>query len=379
MRSTLGVRTLGWQRVTLSDGLVWPTGAAMSHDGRYQSVCTRVDSPLGAGDVFGPYPGKVYRSGDFGKTWANTSGANNWKLICVSHTGQYQAVADDAGNVYESHDYGEVFSAVLSYSLAPVVTDLVISSTGQYQACLLAASDLSASVLWMSTNYGASWGIKLLAVGPKYSLAMSADGAKIGYTTGNNRFYYNLAYGVGAWSVVLAGTIVFTSVAVSADGSLWTATGTGAIHTSTDAANWTSQDAYSGIIGDHVFMSSDGAYQYLVPGVGGASDVLRSGDSGVNWASIYTGRASVAVSESGEVATFIDDSNATAYSADFGATFMRRGAFIRQPEASMANGIIAASADGKYQIATLTAGSASNDNPPKCNIFTNRRFGKYGY
>jgi len=77
----------------------------MSKDGHYQTATVA--------------SGYVYISSDYGKTWSSkiTESAHNWSSVCMSASGQYQAVSDmgsidKGGDIYLSYDYGSSWETI---------------------------------------------------------------------------------------------------------------------------------------------------------------------------------------------------------------------------------------------------------------------------
>jgi photosystem II stability/assembly factor-like uncharacterized protein len=183
----------------------------------------RALSVSGNGDyVFAGYSsggmssGPIYKSSNNGATWSESSGNYAAYGIGSSHDGKYVLVANPAGYVALSDDYGETYSDVTSIGYSDW-RDAAVSFTGQYMA-VNARSDGS---IWLSSDYGANWTETTNAgTGAWFGVSMSANGKYLVATQYWGGVYVSDDYGA-TWSDVSpvgnAGD-AYWSVEMSADG-----------------------------------------------------------------------------------------------------------------------------------------------------------------
>lgn len=158
--------------------------------------------------------GFIFRSLDFGNTWAQCAGAPStlWTDIACSYSGQYvYAVAASAGTtgVYKSVDYGANFALVVIGGGA--ITNwqgCACSGDGQYVIAVPGIATVG-YLCYLSTDFGAIYGQAGPGVGAGAGKAALSNDGRYQYVLKLATIYKSVNYGVN-WD---AGTVVGTGTA----------------------------------------------------------------------------------------------------------------------------------------------------------------------
>lgn len=163
------------------------TGVAISGAGNYMYA---VDSTASTGNI--------YRSTDFGLTWAVVSsspGAGAYLWVAISASGQYVLTLGPS-YYYLSSNYGATFTQVENFSSASFGF-VAVSATGQYMMIRTLSSNV------VSNNYGATW-TPIFPTSDGYALAISGTGQyQMAQNTATNTMYLSSDYGA-TFAAVLA-------------------------------------------------------------------------------------------------------------------------------------------------------------------------------
>lgn len=184
------------------------TGVAVSATGKYMTAT--------AGSA-----GLIYISSDFGVTWASKATARQWGGVGISASGQYQTAWADFTStsdfIYRSVDYGNTWAVVSGTGdTATTFRNAIdLSADGKYQMTASGGTDQRASI-----DYGATWfvvqDLVAKAVSGLNGVTMSSDGKyRTGTKIGDN-IYYSYDFGV-TWASQ-GGSLGGSSVVMSADG-----------------------------------------------------------------------------------------------------------------------------------------------------------------
>lgn len=165
--------------------------------------------------------GLIYRSEDFGDTWAAATtqpAAKLWTDVSVSGTGQYQTACALFERLYISDDYGETWVENTDTELEQYFA-ISVSLTGQYQVASVNGPGYN---VYTSNDFGITWTIKtVLDSGLPGGCSMSYDGKY--QIVGMSPLLYSVDYGENwdglIWSQTLAAP---RSVAISGDGEYQT-------------------------------------------------------------------------------------------------------------------------------------------------------------
>lgn len=151
---------LTWNNASNAPGVIGSTG--MSANGKYQIVS--------------PFNGSIYISSDFGLTYIKvptlTLPSLGYSGAGISSDGKYMTVCTNAFDniLYNSSDFGVTWTL----RTLPVIIssrDIAISSDGKYQLVVGFQS-----YVFISTNYGVDWTLTTLPVKTRFSASMSASG-----------------------------------------------------------------------------------------------------------------------------------------------------------------------------------------------------------
>lgn len=120
----------------------------------------------------------IYRSDDYGATWAQATfdSTRNWNSVAMSSDGKYQTAVASKGYIYRSDDFGITWVQV---GISLYWFNIKMSSDGKYQiAC-------SSADAYKSSDYGITW-TKLSGLPrPIINICMSDDGKNIYFVIGN--------------------------------------------------------------------------------------------------------------------------------------------------------------------------------------------------
>jgi NHL repeat len=274
------------------------TSLAASADG---SVMIAVANP---GSVPPPLRGPIYISTNSGAVWTRATNAplGTWQSVACSADGSKIIAAEGGaggsilGSIYTSTDTGTTWMS----NNTPVTGWQSVASSAD--GTKLVAADLSANLIFTSTNAGATWMRPTQA--PRlgwYSIASSADGSKLAaVANGSTNIYTSTNFGA-TWitnNVPRSPAGIqndWTTIASSADGNkLIAAAGgnngaPGYIFLSTNSgASWTV--TATNILPSHgddkwiyVASSADGSKLAAVSESGSPGGVITSTDSGATW------------------------------------------------------------------------------------------------
>jgi hypothetical protein len=138
---------------------------SVSSSGQYQTIITTNSGG----------PGFIYRSINFGASWASATGAPsaNWQSLSMSADGQYQTAGMYGGFIYRSINFGASWASATGAPSAGWLS-LSMSANGQYQTAVI---NSFTGTIYISTDFGANWGT--LSGSPTdiwTSTGMSSDG-----------------------------------------------------------------------------------------------------------------------------------------------------------------------------------------------------------
>lgn len=185
---------------------------AMSSDGRIIVIADSSSS-------------QIYISRDFAATFTVVKSGETWTSCAMSSDGKIITVGNNSNNsapVYTSYDYGDTWSARTGYPVSsgqyPVA--LAMSADGKYQV-IASSVGSGGDFLYLSADYGVNW----VSIGPhttQYSsVAMSADGSVISATSSEGDFSVFTSYDYGAtFPAITALSNTLRSVAMSSDGKV---------------------------------------------------------------------------------------------------------------------------------------------------------------
>jgi photosystem II stability/assembly factor-like uncharacterized protein len=160
--------------ITGAGARYWVFDAAMSDDGQYQFI-------IGNDGISPPFTSRVYKSTDYGVTWAPTQNLQYKRSIACSSSGQYVIIGTDGGNVWVSADYGNSWNAPSSLPSGSTVWDgVAVSSTGQY---MMVGNVAGSTYSYYSIDYGASWSQSSLGAMPFASMTLATESCYINTTT----------------------------------------------------------------------------------------------------------------------------------------------------------------------------------------------------
>ena len=253
----------------------------------------------GSGSMFAY--NKLYWSHNNGNTWSTwngpTTGATySFPSATIINGGNtiYSIVGSGIGvneYIYVSYDAGTSFSQMAHFS-GENINHIVCSKLGQYVVAV------GIYGVYMSINYGLSFS-QVSGINYNYTpvdyvwnrAAISLSGQYIAIVNNvNNILYQSSDYG-STWTTKDTTSITgfsgygFNAIAMSADGTLRTATSAGEIYVSTNSGStWTKKQTqglytFTGKIG----MSSDGKYQIASTRGQNAAVIQRSTDYGQTW------------------------------------------------------------------------------------------------
>ena len=180
---------------------------AMSSDGKYQTTVISNGSGAETG---------IFRSTDYGITWRQVNSTNNYyNSVAMSSDGKYQTAVVFGGSIYRSVDYG-VSWAGISDSTNRTYYSVAMSSDGKYQTASTAVNG-GTSYIYRSTDYGVTWTqLNGMTAYIMSSVAMSASGQYqivAGYV---GTTYISSDYGASWTNTGFGGQI--NCLAISADG-----------------------------------------------------------------------------------------------------------------------------------------------------------------
>jgi hypothetical protein len=281
----------------MGDGTTWTvaesnrnwTGAALSYDGMRQTAVVqhgRIYCSADYGKTFvatGPtsdwdaiamssngmiqtaadYGGQLHFSTDYGATWTARGATADWESVSMSDDGVYQTALSDNGYVYVSTNSGASFTEMLTDAVRSWRA-VGVSASGQWQtvACNRRENEEEHTFydggLYVSTNYGATWGIKhtgkdwssMVVCGPGLKQVACANAGKI-YVSGTHGYSWSAKEENRAWRDVTASDDGRRQYAIVAGEPVHMSTDFGATWAETGVAQWWGSIACSG----------NGAYQ----------------------------------------------------------------------------------------------------------------------
>ena len=137
---------------------------AMSYTGLYQTA------------VWGCFYTYINTTSDGGATWKGVHWADTWVGVSMSASGQYQAAVNSASQLYLSFDYGTTWGSKEGTSAAP---SKLFSTpfSGTISAVLNPPVVVGTTTFWESFDAGSSWSVKYVSTSNNYiSIQMSASG-----------------------------------------------------------------------------------------------------------------------------------------------------------------------------------------------------------
>lgn len=229
-------------------------GFCVSNNGQYQYVIQEKC-------------GTVYKSSDFGGTWAITNLPRSlWIDLVSSEDGKYLIAVRDKifsgeAAAYKSSDYGETWTPISETIDAMFIGDQInfVSQDGQFQV----------AVEKKSTDYGNTWS-NYNYPGPfgNVSIAYSSDGKyqlKVGgFSYDSTKHYYSSDYGV-TWEDVLTQGSAYKKIVIDDTGRHIAMYDIMGVPMFTESINhgkdWYSPATILGIDVANFIMSSDGIYK----------------------------------------------------------------------------------------------------------------------
>jgi len=208
-----------WASATGAPSANWQS-LSMSADGQYQTA--------GIGGGF------IYRSANYGASWASATGAPsaNWYSLSMSADGQYQTAGMYGGFIYRSINFGASWASATGAPSAGWLS-LSMSASGQFQtACIKEEGPI-----YRSTNYGATWAPVPATEAPSAfwsALSMSASGQYQTACVDQRLIYVSTNYGTNWEALPGSPTDGWQSVGMSSDGQYQTAVGDLGVYTWTN-------------------------------------------------------------------------------------------------------------------------------------------------
>jgi hypothetical protein len=226
------------------------------------------------------YGGGIYKSTDYGATWAQRVGAANFQDICSSANGQVVAAVDNnVGNIWSTTD-GVNFTARTGAG-SRAWWAIACSSDGSRMVAVINGTGYT----YTSSDSGVTW-TEQTAAGTKNinALAMSSDGSIVYacYGASPYRIYKSTDYGVNWTLLSNSPTSWCNAITCSADGTqIYATVGGGNIYASTDSGStW---NALSGAGTANWGMISCSSSGTKVIAASYSNSVLTSIDSGATW------------------------------------------------------------------------------------------------
>ena len=204
----------------------------------------------------------IYKSTDYGVTWAAIGSALNWMTLHLSYTGQYcLATSQTTANVYST-----VFSNFLIDNTSTQYTTFTVSNPNRFPQSAYVSSSGKYMIVTVygtggiatSSNYGSTWATSNYGIGTPFGFW----GATITYD--ETKIYIGVYSGTskGVYILPITGGVIGTTATII---SSYTALAT------------------SGI--ESILVSRDGTYII----VSNDSTTHYSKDSGATWTLCYTG------------------------------------------------------------------------------------------
>jgi hypothetical protein len=332
-----------WKQTQPASVANW-TSVSVSSSGQYQ--------------VISPTNGKIWTSQNFGNTWTVQAStlSTNWESVSMSSTAQYQTAVSALGNgqLWNSNveldgipgPAGEVgpigpsfLPALPSSSLIgktwttstlnnitanATMLNIVISSTGQHQAAVVAIANVTGkSIIYGSSDYGVTWTDVI-------NDAITAGGRFPGLTAGYGNWNTTSMSATGQYELASTNSNSYISAGVyrSADfGNSWLTT------TLATAA-------------DELATSGDGRVSIAYK----SGTLYLSSDYGATWTSNRTGLGgtyAIALSHTGQYISIANLTGLVSYSHDYGDSW---NGTTSTPSDQFTTATIAMSATGQYQI-----------------------------
>jgi len=259
----LAASTYGGDIYTSSDGgITWIdrpapispdfNGGANGH-GSYNKTWTSIASSadglkLAIVDSMDSDGGDIYTSSDGGASWIDrsslfVSGSISWRpwnSIASSADGMHLvATADDGTSVYTSNDQGVTWT-IAGIDGPSAVSTIAVNSIASKVYILMPVNDYYGYIdptgvghIFFSSTFGTEWnpaycGSTCTYIGPQVtdhwdSVATSSDGSHVAVVSHDGYIYTSADYGITWDSVTVPGPQNWTTIAMSADGSLLTA------------------------------------------------------------------------------------------------------------------------------------------------------------
>jgi len=129
----------------------------------------------------------VLISNNYGETFTQSLGSNNYTFLSMSASGQYQTITLLSGtNVYISSNYGKDWTLTYVNATATAVNYIAISASGQYQ--ILGGT----SCAFYSINYGQSWNNTGFSTGGAINVSISSNAQYIACVTATTEYYLSV-------------------------------------------------------------------------------------------------------------------------------------------------------------------------------------------
>ena len=299
----------------MTGNLPWAS-VSISSTGQYQTSCRGA----GNGDGF------VYTSYDFGVTWTEriTDSARNWQWVSISATGQYQSAVGSSFQIYKSSNYGVSWAPKGS---SKNWTSISMSSNGQYQTAVVGSTS---ERIYTSSDYGETWTERTQFTGNWASISVSSTGqyqTAMNYSGGSGAYIYRSEdFGI-SWSQIDVAGVTWNAISISSTGQYQTAAAWGGlIYVSSNfGKTWTSKITSNAINWTSISVSSTGQYQ---TGVSWGTSPYFSRDYGNTWSTTASYEVVTGGDQSGYSLSLSASGNTLAVGApynDAGASGADRG------------------------------------------------------
>ena len=302
---------------TASPILAWYS-TSISSTGQYQSAAAN--------------GGNIWRSIDYGATWASVANSTAWLAISVSSTGKYQSAAPNVGYIWRSEDFGASWTEVIA-STHKNWYSISVSSTGKYQSAVVRID----GNIYTSDDFGVTWTPRLGPGGQNwYSISVSSTGQYQSAAPYGGYIWRSDTYGTTWTSPTAASGQYWVSISLSSTGQYQSAVAYGGYIWRSDdyGATWASVTAPGTASWQSISLSSTGQYQSAVIN-GIIGNIYFSSDYGVTWTPITVlgglDWRSISVSSTGQYQRAVANGEYIYFSRDYGFTWSTLASYYKDP------------------------------------------------
>jgi|GEM_PF-4442823 len=291
-------------------GATWTELTGFSYDVTIYKIASSADGTKLAGTSYGD---SIYTSDDSGETWTRQegSGAENWYFIAYSGDGTKIIAAELSGSIFTSSDSGVTWVEAPDSGINPQTEyesywNMVGSSADGMK--LFAGGDRG---LFVSIDGGQTWDINTYPDGYyPYDVEVSADGTTLVTAAEGQNIQTSADMGETWNELTNSGSRLWTSVAISSNGSKIVATETEGAYASIDSGvTWFAGERKGVRQWSDIAASSDGVHiiaSAVDEDTSTATGYLyMSHDSGATWTQMTDQGnrmwSSVAISDNGTV------------------------------------------------------------------------------